>query len=107
MKIKFNVIFNDDIFTKDFIYNVIPEYDDQIYHDFESLYVKALERFVVETISGIDIKRMTDSEIESIIFDKYIDKTDNTYKIIEQLTILILKDHNTLYKVNSIETILN
>ena len=107
MKFKFNVTFNNKGSTKDFIYSVIPEYDNQIYHDFESLYVKALERFVIETILEIDAKEKTDSEIESIIFDKYIDKTDDVHEIIEQLTILIMKNYNMLYRVNTIETILD
>lgn len=106
MKFKFNVTFNNKGSTKDFIYSIIPEYDNQIYYDFESLYVKALERFVIETILEIDINEKTDSEIESIIFNKYINKTADVHEIIEQLTMIVMKNYNTLYRVNSIETIL-
>ena len=92
---------------KEFIYNVPVEYPEQVYDDFESLYVKALKRFVVDTVDEIDSTTLNDSEIDEIIYDNDIDKGMDIMDELHALTMIVMQNYDMGYVLNSITTELN
>lgn len=92
---------------KEFIYNVPVEYPEQVYDDFESLYVKALKRFVVDTVDEIDSTTLNNSEIDEIIYDNDIDKDMDIMDELHALTMIVMQNYDMGYVLNSITTELN
>lgn len=108
MKVKFKTtMLTNGRPEKEFIYDVPVEYSEQVYDDFESLYIKALKRFVVDTVDEIDSTTLNNSEIDEIIYDNDIDKGMDIMDELHALTMIVMQNYDMGYVLNSITTELN
>lgn len=108
MKVKFKTtMLTNGRPEKEFIYDVPVEYSEQVYDDFESLYIKVLKRFAVDTVDEIDSTTLNDSEIDEIIYDNDIDKGMDIMDELHALTMIVMQNYNMGYVLNSITTELN
>ena len=108
MKVKFKTtMLTNGRPEKEFVYDVPVEYSEQVYDDFESLYVKALKRFVVDTVDEIDSTTLNDLEIDEIIYDNDIDEGMDIMDELHALTMIVMQNYDMGYVLNSITTELN
>lgn len=108
MKVKFKTtMLTNGRPEKEFVYDIPVEYPEQVYDDFESLYIKALKRFVVDTVDEIDSTTLNDSEIDEIIYDNDIDKGMDIMDELHALTMIVMQNYDMGYVLNSITTELN
>lgn len=108
MKVKFKTtMLTNSHSEKEFIYDVPVDYPEQVYDDFESLYVKALKRFVVDTVDEIDSTTLNNSEIDEIIYDNDIDKDMDIMDELHALTMIVMQNYDMGYMLKSITTELN
>ena len=105
MKVKFKTtMLTNGHSEKEFIYDVPVDYPEQVYDDFESLYIKALKRFVVDTVDEIDSTTLNDSEIDKIIYENDVDKGMDILDELHALTMIIMQNYDMGYMLNSITT---